>query len=707
MDTDVFHLTADDVSVVITADAGAMPAIAYWGRGLGELSPQALDDIATGTHRQRAVSEPDIPLPIGVLPEAGQGWYGPTGLAGHRAGRHPFPAFLRTGVREEEGAVVAHGVDDAAGVSLELQLELLPSGVLRTRATVTNDGDGAYSLEGMDLAVPVPARATELFDFSGRHNGERRPQRHALVDGTHLRENRRGRTGPDAVTLLAAGIPGFGFDTGEVWAAHLAWSGDQRLWAHRTNGGRSFLGGGEVLEPGELDLAPGSQYTSPWLYLTWGEGLDAASARLHRMLRARPSHPPVGRPITLNTWEAVYFDHSLPPLLELADQAAEVGIERFVLDDGWFRGRRHDRAGLGDWYEDEDVWPQGLGPLVDHVRERGMQFGLWFEPEMVNPDSDLARRHPDWLLSPEERDAPLARQQQVLNIGHPGAYAYIAGRLIDVITRYRVDYVKWDHNRDLTEPVDRSTGRAGVHRQTAAVYRLLHEVREACPWLEIESCSAGGGRIDLGIVEYVDRFWTSDSNDPLERQRIQRGTTLLMPPELLGSHVGAQFAHTTGRAASMTYRAVTALVASFGVEWDLREATPAERTELAGWIAIAKRLRPLTERGELHRLDTEAALVAQAVVAEDRAHALVTIAAIDSVAHSPGGALRVAGVDPDRRYRVQRLTVEGADDPTIRRGQPAWWLEQTEVAGVVLGQVGLPLPTLRPQEAGAIELIAV
>ncbi|MFP1603180.1 alpha-galactosidase [Microbacterium sp. 2216-1] len=708
MSTDAVHLTAGGVSVIIAADAGTMPYVAYWGRGLGELSDAELQQIAQDAHRQWAVSTPDLPVPVGVLPEARQGWFSIPGVAGHRHGAVPFAAFARvTPLLASGRSLEVTGIDTAAALEVTLHLELFDSGLLRTRASLRNDGVDEYTVGGIDVTMPVPPRATEILDFSGRHNGERRPQRAVVVDGTHLRENRRGRTGPDAVTLLAAGEPGFTEERGEVWASHVGWSGNQRSWLHRGNSGTAHLGGGELLAEGEVPLLAGEEYTSPWVYFTYGDGLDAASARIHDMLRARPGHPPIGRPITLNTWEAVYFDHAIAPLIELADAASEIGVERFVLDDGWFSGRRHDRAGLGDWFEDADVWPHGLGPLVDHVRSRGMQFGLWFEPEMTNPDSELARQHPDWILSPIDRDAPLARQQLVVNIAHPEAFAYIAERLIDIITGHRIDYVKWDHNRDLVEPVDRLTGRAGVHRQTHATYRLMRTVREACPWLEIESCSAGGGRIDLGIVDVVDRFWSSDSNDPLERQRIQRGTSLLMPVEMLGAHVGAHVAHVTGRAASMTFRAVTALVGSFGIEWDLREATPAERDELAGWITVVKRLRPLIERGRQHRLQTEPQLVAQAIVAADGGHAVATIAAIDSPHHLPGGHLRITGLDPERTYRIERVLIDGAADPTASRRQPLWWSDTLEFSGRVLAEIGLGLPTLRPQEAGLVEFTVV
>ena len=715
MTAELFHLHAAGVSVVVETTPTTLPRVLHWGPPLGDVDEEGLAALAALARGVRVGNELDVPPGAGLLAEPRQAWMGPQGLTGHRPdGSAPFPDFVAVStVREVTGSpvvaerLVSTGVDAVARLTVRVEIELLTSGLVRTRARVRNDGDDAYFVEGLDLALPVPGRADELLDFSGRHNGERRPQRTTLVDGTHLREARRGRTGQDAATLLVAGTPGFGPERGEVWAVHVAWSGDQRMWAHRTNGGHAALGGGELLLPGELVLAPEESYDMPWLYASYGNGLDEASARIHRSLRSRPAHPAVGRPVTLNTWEAVYFDHRIEPLADLAELASAVGVERFVLDDGWFGARRHDRAGLGDWTVSAEVWPDGLGPLVERVRSLGMQFGIWFEPEMVNPDSDLARRHPEWILSPLHRDAPLARQQLVLNVGHPDAYAYLRDHIVGVVAEHRIDYIKWDHNRDLVEPLDRTTGRAGVHAQTAAVYRLMDDVRAACPWLEIESCSAGGGRIDLGVVEHTDRFWTSDSNDPLERQRIQRGTTLLMPPELLGSHVGAARAHTSGRTASLAYRAITAMIGSFGIEWDLREASAAELAELTAWIAEFVRLRPLIERGTLLRLETQPALLAQAVIADDRAHALVTIASIDTPTHLPGPAVRLRGLDPQRRYRVRRVQPAASVDPTVTRAQPVWWSAQPVIPGAVLMAAGLHSPILRPQEAGLVELTAV
>jgi alpha-galactosidase len=202
----------------------------------------------------------------------------------------------------------------------------------------------------------------------------------------------------------------------------------------------------------------------------------------------------------------VYFGHDLERLTRLAERAAQVGVERFVVDDGWFGSRRDDSSGLGDWYVSREVWPQGLRPLADRVRALGMDFGLWFEPEMVNPDSDLVRAHPDWVLGPRAR---LSRRQRVLDVANPAAHAYLLERISTLVDEIGIAYIKWDHNRDLHEAQGTTTGTAGVHAQTAAVYRLLDELRARHPGLEIESCSSGGARADLGVLARTDRVWTS------------------------------------------------------------------------------------------------------------------------------------------------------------------------------------------------------
>jgi alpha-galactosidase len=476
-----------------------------------------------------------------------------------------------------------------------------------------------------------------------------------------------------------------------VWALHLAWSGDKRLWAQRQPLGPTVLGCGELLAPGEVRLEPGDHYTTPWAVATWSaSGIDGVSARLHEWIRTRrgPARP---RPVVLNTWEAVYFDQNFQKLGELVTAAAETGVERFVLDDGWFSGRTDDRRALGDWTVDPDRWPQGLHPLVAAVHAGGMDFGLWVEPEMVSPDSALARAHPDWLLGPP--DAPTWRHQRVLDLGSPDAYAHVLDRLTALLTEYPIAFLKWDHNRDLLLE-------GSAHRQTTALYRLLGTVRERFPDVEVESCSSGGGRIDLGILDLVDRVWTSDTNDPLERAQIQRWTAVLVPPEYLGSHVGAPTAHITGRTSDLSFRLATALFGWAGIEWDLTTASPAERAAIAEWVRCYRQLRPLLHAGTVVRSagDQPDRLV-HGVVAPDRGSAIYALVTLRAPAAAIPPPMRLPGLDPDRRYTVRPLIL-GAPPRTVQVTPPAWLAAGTiTLPGRVLGEVGLPVPLLAPEQA--------
>jgi alpha-galactosidase len=705
MDGGLLHLRAGGVSLVLDCTGPRLPRVLHWGADLGAPTGAELAALALASQAQPTPNTMDEPVPLSLLPEYSAGWLGTPGLSGHRGGADFSTAFRLCDVTPDAAGrrVEVTAADESAGLRLRLELELTDSGLVRQRATVTNAGTGDYTVDGLLLTLPVPPHATELLDLTGRHVRERSPQRAPLRHGTWLRDNRRGRTGTDATLVLVAGEAGFGFRAGEVWALHVAWSGNHRSYAERTPAGVGLLGGGELLLPGEVRLAPGGAYTGPWVYGSYGTGLDAMSTRFHGYLRGRPHHPATPRPVTLNTWEAVYFDQRLDRLTALADAAAEVGAERFVLDDGWFRGRRDDTAGLGDWYVDERVWPDGLHPLVAHVRRLGMQFGLWVEPEMVNPDSDLARAHPDWILATGGRLPPPSRHQQVLDLGQPGAYAYLLERLDTLLAEYDIGYLKWDHNRDLVEPGHAPTGAAGVHAQTAAVYRLLDELRARHPGVEIESCSSGGGRVDLGILERTDRVWASDTIDALERQQIQRYTALLLPPELIGAHVGSPVAHTTGRTHTLDFRAGTALFGHFGIEWDLTAASPAERARLREWVEAYKALRPLLHTGTVVRGDhPDPALWVHGVVAPDRTRAVFALVQVATSVHAPAGRVRLPGLDPDAVYRVAPLP---PGDVAVGHSHVPlpWWSTGVELSGAVLGTVGVQAPTLYPEHLVLLE----
>ncbi|MFB9238664.1 alpha-galactosidase [Plantactinospora siamensis] len=696
MTGDLIHLAAGGVSLVLDCRGPRLPRVLHWGCGLPDATPADLDALALASIPGGLPGGLDTPAPLAVLPEPATGWFGLPGLRGHRDGEQWSALFTVDEVRcaadgQRGGELLVRARDTASGLELSLRVRMLPSGLLRLGSVVRNADPGrSYTLDGLVMALPVPGSATELLDLTGRWGRERSPQRRAFTAGAHVRDGRRGRTGADASLVLVVGEAPLGFRSGLAWGVHVGWSGNHRSYAERLPTGEAVLGGGELPHSGEIRLAPGESYETPWLYAGYGAGLDELAARFHGHLRARPTHPTRPRPVVYNTWEAVYFDQRPDRLRELADLAAEVGAERFVLDDGWFRGRRHDRAGLGDWYVDETVWPDGLHPIADHVRALGMEFGLWVEPEMVNPDSDLARRHPEWIMSTAGRLPPSARNQQVLDLRHAGAYDYLRERLDALIREYGIAFLKWDHNRDLVD--------AGVHGQTRAVYRLLDELRAAHPDLEIESCSSGGARVDLGILERTDRVWASDCIDALERQGIQRWTAQLLPPELIGTHVGAPRSHTTGRTQTLSFRAGTALFGHFGIEWDLTATSPADRAELRAWVETYKRMRHWLHRGTVVRADhPDPALWLHGIVAEDAAQALYAVVSTATAVSAQPGRVRVPGLDPDRRYGVRALPPGDAPAGTLTTPVP-WLGGGLVTSGRVLGAVGLTMPPMHPEQ---------
>ena len=498
---------------------------------------------------------------------------------------------------------------------------------------------------------------------------------------------------------------GADYQQGEVWSVGLLWSGNSRHLIERQPTGRTNIAAGELLLPGEMILQPGESYSVPTVAAAFSaEGIDGITDRHYRWLRSRGSHPTNvrPRPLTLNVWEAVYFEHNLPKLTQLADVAKSVGVERFVLDDGWFGSRRNDHSGLGDWVVAPEVWPNGLAPLAEMLEARGLEFGLWFEGEMIQVDSDLYREHPDWVLHIGDRLPPEGRLQQVLDLTHPGAYSHVLEQVSSVLSSCKISYIKWDHNRTLVEPGH--LGRAAVHNQTLAIYRMFDELKTRFPGLEIESCASGGGRIDLGMVQHADRFWTSDCNDALERQYIQRYTQTVIPPELLGSHVGPTTSHTTHRTHSLSFRAITALFGHAGIEWDITQCSDEEIAQLTEWASYYKANRSLLHGGKMIRVEqpNENAFV-HGVVAHDKSKAIYAYVAVRSTGGSMPNSLRLLGLEPDAQYRVQLVTPAG-EPVYIGRKLPTWF-DGVTLTGAALANVGLKTPVIAPEQAFLVEAV--
>ncbi len=685
--TDALVLHGRATTLVLELVPGGAPLWRHWGArladGVGLPGPLAA--------RPRPSFATDRDVPFSLFPGYGRGWFGAAGLLAHRDGRDFALEFDTVEVVRAGQAATVVMTDRVAQVEVAVTLALdATSDVLTVATRLTNRGAAAMEVQWLAAAcLPLPPGARAVRHFGGRHNGEFAEATDVLGRGQWRRENRRGLTShdcfPGAVVLAEDGGA-----SGGAWGAQLAWSGNHLQMIEWIDDGRRQWQLGEGLAPGELRLAPGDSVTTPEVLATYSpEGAGGVARNFHAAVRARSAWPGgtmTPRKVHLNTWEALYFNHDEADLMALADAAAEIGIERFVLDDGWFAGRRDDRRALGDWRVDAGKYPQGLAPLAEHVIARGMDFGLWVEPEMVSPDSDLYRAHPDWALALAGREPLTARHQLVLDMARPEVRDHLFDALAALLGNLPIAYLKWDHNRDLTDAAGRD-GRAAYRAQVQGSYALFDRLRAAFPQIEIEACAGGGGRIDAGIATRTHRFWTSDTTDAVARVAIQRGYLQFMPPERMGAHVGSATAHTSGRTQSLDFRAAVALPGHLGVELDPRRLDSRARARLASWIARYKTLRARLHAGQVWTGDAGDGVLWQA---HGTAEAMVVLAyrlCPPSWRYPP--PLRLPMLDRDRRYV---LTIADA---------------RHEVDGSWLAEIGLSLPAMASEAAVIIEVAAL
>jgi alpha-galactosidase len=690
-------LSAPSSSLLLEVVEGAL-VIQHWGAPLaGDLSA-----IQTAIRPSIANSSWDAPQFPGIMRESSRGFLGRPTLSGHRNGKAWSTKFEVSNFHHAGNNVAITFTDFHAQLEVLITFDLDLYGVLTQKAVVKNLGDSQYALNEFIHWLPLPKEATQTLDFAGRWSNERNPQRKEIATGTWVRESREGRSGHNFSIADIALTPQTTFQSGKAWATSIAWSGNSHYLVEKLFDGSQSIGAGELLLPGEVILSAGESYSAPALISVFSaQGLDGIASSYHQHLRERELHPKRPRPLTLNMWEAVYFDHNEEKIKALIDVASEIGIERVVLDDGWFHSRRDDRAGLGDWVIDPAVWPHGLAPIIKYINDKGIEFGLWFEGEMVNPDSDLYRAHPEWILHEADRIPPLWRHQLVLDLGHEGAFNHVLEQISAVLAAHNIAYIKWDHNRVLVDAGH--LGSAGVHRQTQAIYQLFAELKKRHPGLEIESCASGGARVDLGVIDLVDRFWASDNNDALERQTIQRWTAQVIAPELLGTHIGPTHGHQTGRTLELSMRATTALFGHAGIEWDITEATLDERKHLATWAKYYKENRAHLHSGKMVRVDyPDAHAYLHGVTAHDLSRAIFAYVQLTPTMTVHGSPLKFPDLDPSGSYFVKAVFPAGK--PRFMLISPPEWMSGVTMSGSALAAIGVTAPILAPANAVLIEI---
>ena len=629
----------------------------------------------------------------------------PQEYAGWGAGLFNEPALKVTfadGNRDlvlhyESQTELAHGFDVvlkdiSRPIFVTLHYAMDPSsGILARSATIENRGAEPVTVEQAAAAAwALPAGHYTLNYLTGRWAGEWNLNQEPVLHGARVIESRRGSTGHQANPWFAIQAGASDEDHGDVWFGALGWSGSWRITveqdqldAVRVTGGFNPFDFGYVLKPGE-------KLETPIFYGGYApDGLGGASRLLHRFelenilprTQATAKQPlPKPRPVIYNSWEATGFKVDEAGQEALAEKAAALGVDRFVMDDGWFGQRKDDHAGLGDWYVNKDKFPNGLKPLIDKVHQLGMSFGLWVEPEMVNPDSDLFRAHPDWVLHFAGRPETEARNQLVLNLARPEVRDYVLGFLDKLLTENDIAFFKWDYNRNWSEPGWDQLPPAEQKRVYVAftqnLYGILTELRKRHPNVEIESCSGGGGRVDLGILRYTDEVWPSDNTDPFDRLTIQDGFTYAYTPQIMMAWVTDSPHWLNSRSTSLSYRMLSSMQGSLGIGANISKWTPDEAALAKRLIAAYHQVQPTIVQGALYRLISPrngSEFSATQSVNATKTQSVV-FAFIHSTQEGHGfPTLKLKGLDPAADYAL--TSIEGkvaTDTPAMASG--AWWM---------------------------------
>jgi alpha-galactosidase len=573
-------------------------------------------------------------------------------------------------------------------IEAQLNYRVYPeTGIISRSSIIVNKSSQALTIESAQSATwNLPeGDGYRLSYLSGRWAAETQLNREPIHEGIKVLESRIGESGHNLNPWFA--IDGGAADEqhGSVWFGALAWSGNWRISVEQTpykqvrvTGGLNTFDFAQVLKPGE-------SFATPEFFAGYAaHGFGEASRLLHNL--ERTDIEPLGRkarvrPVLYNSWEATEFNVDEPGQRTLADKAAKLGVELFVMDDGWFGKRNKDNAGLGDWTVNPAKFPHDLQPLIEHVNSLGMDFGLWVEPEMVNPDSDLYRAHPDWVMNFPGRPRSELRQQLVLNLARDDVREYVFGFLDKLATEYHLRYFKWDMNRIFAEPgwpeVAPDKQKELWHTYVLNYYGIMRRLRAKHPNLEIESCSGGGGRIDLGVLHYVDEVWTSDNTEAFDRLRIQEGFSEAYAAKFMSAWV-TDVPNMNGRSTPLSYRFLVAMQGALGIGANLNKWSAEDAALATKMIALDKRIRETVQMGDLYRLllPSENDTSSNQYVSKDGKESVVFAFRHSQEYNTAPPTIHLAGLDPKAIYKLETIDNKLVDT-------------QTELSGAYLIQNGL------------------
>ena len=680
----VFRIDGGDISYVFGInDLNELQSV-YWGARLG-----GHDSFPTPhTNDGRAAFD----LSTSTTPQEFAGWG--AGLFVEPALKITFPDGNRDLVlhyvshKAEENALTVRLRDIEREIFVDLHYEIDPAtGILGRSAKIENRTTAPVMIEQAAAATWSLPRGTDymLDTLTGRWASEDQLHQEEVHQGARILESRRGTTGAQNDPWFAIERPHTGDqDAGEVWFGALAWSGSWRITIEqdvlnqvRVTGGYNSFDFGYKLNPGE-------SLSTPVFYGGYSaHGIGEASRLLHRfeLTKVLPQrHNPRPRPVIYNSWEATDFNVTESGQEELAEKAASIGVERFIMDDGWFGQRKDDHAGLGDWYVNKEKFPTGLKPLIDKVHSLGMDFGLWVEPEMVNPDSDLYRKHPDWVLNFTGRPRTEARNQLVLNLARPDVREYVFNFLDKLLSENDIAFLKWDYNRNWSEPgwpaVAPDEQKEVYVKFIDNLYSILRDLRAKHPKVEIESCSGGGSRVDLGIMQYTDEVWPSDNTDPFDRLSIQDGFTYPYTPGIMMAWVTESPGGPNYAPRSVEYRFLSSMQGGLGVGSNLNHWRPEDFAAAKHLIEEYKQVRETVQHGSLYRLVSPRNGSERSVtesVALDRSQAVVFAFLHSTELGYTYPITYLRGLDPKAEYRLHWITSKpGGDLPETASGE--YWM---------------------------------
>lgn len=618
-----------------------------------------------------------------------------------REGAHPVPGMPCLFDDEVKGETLVIFMEDgASGLKLELYYVVFEErDIIARSARIVNGGSGPVRLEKMmSTCLELPTGSWEVIHFHGRHAMERMPERMPVMHGIMEVGSRRGTSSHHHNPGIILCSPDAAEAHGDCYGISLIYSGNftAEVEKDQMDSVRAVMGINP--ETFEFLLEPGDVFDTPQTMMTFsGQGFEKLSANFHSIIRhnlCRGKYRLARRPILINNWEATYFDFDDEKIVSIAKQAAELGIEMLVLDDGWFGKRNSDNAGLGDWFVNTDKLKGGLAELVKRINGLNMKFGIWVEPEMVNEDSDLYRAHPDWAFTIPGRKPCRARNQLVLDLSRKEVRDYLFDSISAVLKSANIEYVKWDMNRSICDvysavwPKERQ-GEV-YHRYVLGVYELLERFTSEFPDILFEGCSGGGGRFDPAMLYYSPQIWCSDDTDAIERLEIQYGTSFFYPISAVGSHVSAVPNHQTGRRTPLHTRGVVAMAGSFGYEMDLNLLSDEEKETVKRQVEDYKKYYELIHNGAYYRLVSPqggSGISAWQFVSPDRTKTLVNLVITHVRANSPVIWFKLRGLDPDKRYRLEEngriytgsaLMNGGISIPMIMGDYPAVQLLLTE-----------------------------